>query len=268
VSLLDAVRDELRADGSVRGRRVAVLLPLGAPLTSALTAAGAHVTATGAEVVVADGRVGLSRPGSPAIAVRDGRWAGLLDDAAGRSTVLAIADATNLLLSGKRLAVVGYDPVGRSVARHARGMNAQVTVCEVEPLAALEAHRDGFDLLPIEDAVAVTDVVVSASELPAAAIGRLRDGTLLTAVSLPAREAHRVRERVDEVTLDGGRSVFVVHPGRQLPAELVELSLVAHALAARHLLLHGAALEPGLHPLPLELDEEIARRQLDELGLR
>jgi adenosylhomocysteinase len=167
-----------------------------------------------------------------------------------------------------------------------------VIVCEVDPFAALEAYHDGFDVLSIEDACAVADIVMTATgtreALPLAAIERLPDGALLAntggiddefkvpALRERALETRQVREHVEEFVLEEGRSVFVVGAGVVVnlsageghPVEIMDLTFGVQALAARHLLLHGADLEPRVHLLSAEIDEGIARRKLEALGLR
>jgi adenosylhomocysteinase len=147
-------------------------------------------------------------------------------------------------------------------------------------------------VLPTEEACAVADIVMTATgtrgALPPAAIERLRDGALLANTggiddefSMPAlREratgTRRVRESVEEFVLDEGRSVFVIGDGAVVnltageghPVEIMDLTFAVQALAARHLLLHGAGLEPRVHLLPNEIDEGIARRKLEALGLQ
>jgi adenosylhomocysteinase len=238
--------------------------------------------------MVADGTLKV-----PCIAANDARCKYLFDNryGSGQSTVMAVADATNLLVAGKRFAVVGYGWVGKGVARRARGLGAEVIVCEVDPFAALEAFHDGFEVLPVEAACAVADIVMTASgtrgSLPAAAIERLRDGALLAnaggiddefsvaALRERALETRQVRESVEEFVLDEGRSVFVVGDGVVVnlsageghPVEIMDLTFAVQALAARYLLQHGAGLEPTVHLLPYEIDEGIALRKLAALGL-
>jgi adenosylhomocysteinase len=370
--VLNTVRDQLLEEGSVRGRRLAVILPVEpktAYLAAVLKEAGADVTVAfqgamvhddvadelrgrGVEVfarrgstheeelgyfeevlkrrpeVVIDDRadvirlahtthpevlqdlIGASEETTsgvlalrameadgtllvPCIAANDARCKYLFDNryGSGQSTVFAVADSTNLLIAGKKLAVIGYGWVGKGVARRARGLGAEVIVCEVDPFAALEAFHDGFDVLTVEAACAVADIVMTATgtrgSLPPAAIERLRDGALLANTggiddefSVPllrerAAETRIVREHVEEFVLDEGRSVFVVGDGVVVnlaageghPVEIMDLTFAVQALAARYLLEHGAGLEPKVHLLPHEIDEGIAFRKLETLGL-
>ncbi len=370
--VLGAVREQLVEEGAVRGRRVAVILPIEpktAYLAAMLAEAGAEVAvafqgsmvhddvaaalaARGVEVfarrgstpeeelrsfaevlsrrpeVVIDDRadvirlahtthrealadlIGASEETTsgvlalrameadgtlevPCIAANDARCKYLFDNryGSGQSTVAAVMDATNLLVAGKRFVVVGYGWVGKGIARRARGLGAEVIVCEVDPFAALEAHHDGFAVMTAEAACSVADIVMTATgtraSLPPAAIERLRDGALLAnagavddefsvaALRDRALEAHRVREHVEEFVLDPDRSVFVVGDGVVVnlsageghPVEIMDLTFSVQALAARHLLRHGAELEPRVHLLPHEIDEGIAFRKLEALGL-
>jgi adenosylhomocysteinase len=230
----------------------------------------------------------------PCIAANDARCKYLFDNryGSGQSTVQAVLDNTNLLLAGRRLVVAGYGWVGKGVARRARGMGARVIVSEVDPFAALEAYHDGYDVLPLEEACEVADVVMTATgvrrALPLAAIERLKDGALLANTGAVddefdvaelrerALETREVRPNVEEFKLDEDRSVFVVGAGVVVnlsageghPVEIMDLTFSVQALSARHLLLHAREMAPGVHSLPAEIDEAIARDKLDALGLR
>ena len=230
----------------------------------------------------------------PCIAANDARCKYLFDNryGSGQSTVQAVLDNTNLLLAGRRLVVVGYGWVGKGVARRARGMGARVIVSEVDPYAALEAYHDGYDVLPLEEACEAADVVMTATgvrrALALAAIERLRDGALLAntgavddefdVAELRERALHTriVRPNVEEFVLEEGRSVFVVgggvvvnlSAGEGHPVEIMDLTFSVQALSARHLLVNAATMSPGVHRLPAEIDEAIARDKLDALGLR
>jgi adenosylhomocysteinase len=367
-------RDELAADGSVRGRRIAVILPLEpktAFLAAALADAGAAVAVAFQGVMVHDdvaaglaarGVAVFARRGStpeeelgffeqvlerrpevviddradvvrlahtthpevlrdllgaseettsgvlalrameadgtlrvPVIAANDARCKYLFDNryGSGQSTVAAVMDATNLLLAGKALAVVGYGWVGKGISRRARGMNARVIVCEVDPFAALEAYHDGFEVLPAHEACEVADVVMTATgcrgALPPTAIERLRDGAILANaggindefdVAGLEQRAIEVREarapHVLEYVLEDARSIFVVGGGRAVNlsageghgVEIMDLSFGVQALSTRHLLVHAHDLEPRVHLLPPEIDAQVARWKLDALGLR
>jgi len=229
----------------------------------------------------------------PCIAANDARCKHLFDNryGSGQSVVMALLDTTNLMMGGTCVAVVGYGWVGKGVARVARGMGARVVVAEVDAVAALEAHHDGFDVAPVVDACATADWVITATAcrgaLPVRAIEQCRDGAVLANAGGPADEIdvaglrdraaamRTVRHNVDEYTLDPGRSVFVVGDGRCVnlsageghPIEIMDLTFAVQGLAARHLVLHAHELEPGVHALPAGIDDQIARDKLDALGL-
>jgi adenosylhomocysteinase len=203
-----------------------------------------------------------------------------------------VLDTTNLLLAGKRFVVVGYGWVGKGIARRARGFNARVVVCEVDPFAALEAYHDGFEVLPVAEACETADFVMTATgvrgALPPEAIDRLPDGAVIAnaggiddefdvpALRGRALSVGEVRPGIEEVQLDEGRSIFVagagvvvnLSTGEGHPVEIMDLTFAVQALSARYLLQHAHELEPRVHTLPAEIDEQIARWKLDALGVR
>jgi adenosylhomocysteinase len=231
----------------------------------------------------------------PVLAANDARCKHLFDNryGSGQSTLAAVLDATNLLLAGKTLVVVGYGWVGKGIARRGRGLNARVVVCEVDPLAALEAYHDGFEVLPVGEACEVADVVLTATgcrdAVPPESIERLRDGAILAnaggiddefGVAALRDRALEVREarppHVREYVLERGRSIFVVGDGVVVNlsageghgVEIIDLSFGVQVLCARHVLLHGRELSPGVHAPPPEIDEQVARWKLEALGVR
>ena len=371
--VLNRVRDQLREDGSVRGKRIAVILPIEpktAYLAAVLADAGAEVTvafqgimvhddvaaglaARGVGVfakrgstheeelqyfeevltrrpeVVIDDRADVIRLAHtthpevletlrgaseettsgvialrameadgtlkvPCIAANDARCKYLFDNryGSGQSAVMAMLDSTNLLMAGKRFVCVGYGWVGKGIARRARGMGAEVTVCEVEPFAALEAYHDGYEVAPLLDACRSADFVLTATgvrhSLGTEAIEALPDGAVIAnaggiddefdvpELEARATEVRQARRNVDEYVLPDGRSIFVVGKGACVnlsageghPAEIMDLTFSVQALSARYLMLNGPSLEPKVHTLPAEIDETIARMKLESLGLR
>src|SRR5207237_5449957 len=152
--------------------------------------------------------------------------------------------------------------------------------------------HDGFEVLPVAEACASADIVMTATgvrgSLPPEAIDRLPDGALLanaggiddefdvTALRARALSLSEARPGVEEIKLAENRSVFVVgggvvvnlSAGEGHPVEIMDLTFAVQALAARYLLEHGGSMRPAVHPLPAEIDEEIARMKLDALGLR
>jgi adenosylhomocysteinase len=223
----------------------------------------------------------------PAIAANDARCKHLFDNryGTGQSTLAAIDRLTNLTFAGREFCIVGYGWVGKGLARYATGEGGRVTVVEVDPVAALEAHMDGHRVARLEDALPDAEVLITATgaidAVPREALPLLKDGAVLANGGHHEREiaidglgpGDEVRPGVAEHVLDDGRRVYVLAEGRQTnvaggdghPVEIMDLSFSVQALAA-HLLAQGG-LEPGLQPFPAALDAEIARTKLATLGI-
>ena len=223
----------------------------------------------------------------PAIAANDALCKHLFDNryGTGQSTLAAIDRLTNLTFPGREFCIVGYGWVGKGLARAARGAGGRVTVVEIDPVAALEAHMDGHRVARLEAALPDADVLISATGaidcVPREALAYLKDGVLIANGGHHEREVaidglgpgEEVRPGVTEHDLGEGRRAYVLAEGRQTnvaggdghPVEIMDLSFSVQALAA-HLLASGG-LEPGLHSFPDELDREIARTKLATLGL-
>lgn len=229
----------------------------------------------------------------PVIAGNDACCKHLFDNryGSGQSVVTTVLDRTNRLMAGARVVVVGYGWVGKGVARVAAGLGGRVTVTEVDPLAALEAHHDGFDVAPVAQACAAADFVITCSGARHAvgddAVDRCSDGAVLAnaagiddefdvrALARRARSVREARPCVTEYVLADSRSIFVVGGGHCVnlsaaeghPVEVMDLTFAVQGLAASHLLAHGATMTPGLHELPPEIDDWIAREKLIALGI-
>jgi len=223
----------------------------------------------------------------PAVAANDARCKHLFDNryGTGQSTLAAIDRLTNLSFAGREFCIVGYGWVGKGLALYARGQGGRVTVVEVDPVAALEAHMDGHRVASLEDALPDADVVIAATgaidAVPAESIPLLKDGVVLAngghherEIAIDALgEGEEVRPGVVERGIPGGGSAYVLVDGRQTnvaggdghPVEIMDLSFSVQALSA-HLLAAGG-LEPGLHRFPANLDAEIARTKLATLGI-
>ena len=222
----------------------------------------------------------------PAIAANDAWSKHLYDNryGTGQSTIAAILRLTNLAGAGKEFCIVGYGWVGKGLARYAEGMGGRVTVIEVDPVPALEAHMDGHRVAGLEG-LARADVVITATG-GIDAVGRdafphLRDGVILANAGHHDREidvdalgpGEEVRPGITRHELLGGRRAYLLADGRLVniagadghPVEIMDLSFSVQALAA-HLIARGG-LEPGVQRLPAELDREIARTKLETLGV-
>jgi adenosylhomocysteinase len=205
----------------------------------------------------------------------------------GQSALDGILRATNLLLAGQTLVVVGYGATGRGIALRARGAGATVIVCEIDPMRALEARMEGFDVMPALEAAEHGDVFVTVTGnrdvLRREHFERMKDGAILAnaghfdvEISLPdlGEERRTVLPLVDEYVVAGRRlnllargRVVNLAAGEGHPAAVMDVSFAIHALAVEELVLRGDALAPGVHPVPEAIDREVARLKLASLGV-
>src|SRR3954470_19281915 len=204
----------------------------------------------------------------------------------GQSTLDGILRATNVLLAGHTVVVLGYGVTGRGVALRARGAGASVIVCEVDPMAALEARMEGYEVMPVLVAAERGDVFVTVTGVRGALgrehFERMKDGAILAnaghfdvEIDVPALGAAReVRPLVAEHEI-GDRRLYLLAGGRVVnlsaaeghPAAVMDVSFALHALAVRELVTRGDELEPGVHPVPGAIDSEVARLKLESLGV-
>jgi adenosylhomocysteinase len=253
--------------------------------------AGTEETTTGVirlRALERDGKLGF-----PVVAVNEARTKHLFDNryGTGQSTIDGIIRATNVLLAGGRFVVAGYGWVGRGVAQRARGMGAHVVVTEVDPVRALEAAMDGFEVMPMERAAEIGDVFCTATGdknvIARAHFERMKDGAILAntghfnveieiaALRDLAVETREARAQVDEFTLADGRRLYLIADGRLVnlaaaeghPAIVMDMSFANQALAAEWVVANGAGLERRVYDVPKEIDEEIARLKLATMGL-
>jgi adenosylhomocysteinase len=236
----------------------------------------------------ADGRLAC-----PVLAVNEARAERVFNDhyGTGQSTLDGILRATNLLLAGRTVVVLGYGPTGRGIALRARGAGAQVVVCEIDPVAGLDARMEGFEVLPSLRAAERGDVFITVTGAPAVLgaphFERMKDGAVLAnaghfdvEIDLVAlREvggpAQRVRPLVDQHVLADGRRLNLLASGRVVnlaageghPASVMDLSFALQALSVEYLAGAGRDLGPGVHPVPDDIDREVARLKLLSLGV-
>jgi adenosylhomocysteinase len=230
----------------------------------------------------------------PILAVNDAKTKHLFDNryGTGQSTIDGILRATNKLLAGSTFVVLGYGWCGRGVASRARGLGAHVIVTEVDPLPALEAVMDGFQVMPAPEAVRRGDVFVTVTgNIHVLALDHFRamkDGAIvansghfnveldLDALRKESKGVRTVRPFVEEYTLPQGKRVFVLGEGRLInlaaaeghPASVMDMSFANQALGIEYLLSHARELKPNVYPIPKALDEEIARLKLEALGVK
>lgn len=209
----------------------------------------------------------------------------------GQSALDGILRATNVLLAGRTLVVVGYGSCGRGVAARARGMGAAVTVCEVDPVKALEAKLEGFDVAPAIEAAAKGDIFVTVTGnrdvLTGEHFARMRDGVILAnaghfdvevsladLATLSDGPPVEVRPLVERYVVNGKR-LHLLAGGRVVnlaaaegyPASVMDLSFTNQALAVEALVTEPGRFAPGVHGVPQEMDAEMARLKLASLGI-
>jgi adenosylhomocysteinase len=231
--------------------------------------------------------------GFPIVAVNEALTKHLFDNryGTGQSTIDGIIRATNVLLAGRRFVVCGYGWTGRGVALRARGMGSHVIITEVDPVRALEALMDGYEVMPIERAAEVGDIFCTATGdknvISRAAIERLKDGAILSntghfnvEIEIPAlRElavaTREARPEVEEFEFADGRRVYLIGEGRLVnlaaaeghPAAVMDMSFANQALSAEYVVAHADELEPRVYVVPEEIDREIARLKLESMGV-
>jgi adenosylhomocysteinase len=229
----------------------------------------------------------------PLIALNEGRAKDLFDHryGTGQSTLDGVLRATNVLLAGRRVVVVGYGRCGRGVAARAAGAGAQVIVCEVDPLAALEAAMDGYEVMPAAAAAEQGDLFVTATGNRGALRGehfdRMRDGAILCnaghfdveidkpALAERATARREVRPFVEELVVSGGRRLYLLAEGRVVnlaaaeghPAAVMDVIFACQALAAEHLVSNRGQLRAGVQPLPEAIDAQVARLKLASMAV-
>ncbi len=231
--------------------------------------------------------------GFPVIAVNDAKTKHFFDNryGTGQSTIDGIIRATNILLAGRRFVVAGYGWCGRGVAMRARGMGSHVIVTEVDPLRALEAAMDGYEVLPMERAAQVGDIFVTAtgdkSVITRDHIEQMKDGAILAntghfnvEIDIPAlrslaTETRTLRQFVDEFKLEDGRRIYLIADGRLVnlsaaeghPAQVMDMSFANQALSAEFVVGNAASLERKVYAVPEEIDQEIARLKLETMDV-
>lgn len=247
-------------------------------------------TTTGVEQLAAldaDGRLSI-----PAIAVNSARMKYLLDNryGTGQSTWDAVMRATNLLVAGKAVVIVGYGWCGKGLAGRARGLGARVIVCEIDEIKAVEAVLEGFAVAPLERALPGADIVLTATGRPGVIaekeLGLIKDGALLAnaghfgfeidrnALEEAAVRSEEARAGVSAYAFADGRTVYLLGRGELVnlsvgdghPVEIMDISFGLQALSLEHLALHHATLTAGVHPVPDAVERAVARVVLSTLG--
>ena len=229
----------------------------------------------------------------PSIAVNNAQTKHFFDNryGTGQSTLDGIIRATNILLAGRTLVVVGYGWCGKGVALRARGMGSNVVVTEIDPIKAVEAVMDGFRVMPIAAAAKIGDIFVTVTGnrhvIDRDHFASMKDGAIvansghfdlelnLVALRELSGEPETLRPFVQEYKLSDGRRIMVLGEGRLInlaaaeghPASVMDMSFANQALSVEYLVKNKGKLEPGVHLLPKEVDQEIASLKLRALGM-
>ena len=229
----------------------------------------------------------------PIVSVNDADTKHLFDNrfGTGQSTIDAILRSTNLLLAGRNFVVCGYGMCGRGVASRARGMGAKVIVTEVNPVTALEAAMEGYQVMSLRDAARIGDIFVTVtgdtSVIRREHMELMKDGAVLAnsghfdvEIDKPGLESlatgvRRIREFVDEYRLGDGRRIHLLGEGRLVnltaaeghPAAVMDMSFANQALAAEWVVREAEGLRPAVYEVPAELDAEVARLKLHAMGI-
>ena len=229
----------------------------------------------------------------PVIAVNDANTKHFFDNryGTGQSTIDGITRATNVLWAGKKVVVCGYGWCGRGVAMRASGLGAHVIVCEVDPLRALEAVMDGYWVMPLIEAAEIGDIFISVTGdinvLDEAHFAVMKDGVILAnsghfndEINIPvlekqAKQKRSLRRFVDDYELADGRHIFLLGEGRLVnlaaaeghPASVMDMSFANQALCSEYMVKRKEPLAAALHPVPREIDNEVARLKLHSMGV-
>lgn len=231
----------------------------------------------------------------PAIAVNDAQTKHLFDNryGTGQSTMDGIIRATNMLIAGRTVVVAGYGWCGKGVAMRARGLGANVIVCEVNPIRAIEAVMDGFRVMPMSEAASQGDIFITVTGnrhvIDREHFAAMRDGAILAnsghfdveinlmALAEMSQSRQQLRPFVEEYRLKGsGKRIIVLGEGRLInlaaaeghPASVMDMSFANQALSCEYLVRNRGKLAPGIHRVPQEVDMQIASLKLEAMGIR
>jgi len=229
----------------------------------------------------------------PIIAINDAQTKHFFDNryGTGQSTLDGITRATNILWAGKKVVVCGYGWCGRGLAMRARGMGAHVIVIEVEPVYALEAVMDGYQVMPLLEAATIGDIFITVTGdknvIDKKHFEVMKDGAILansghfnaeiniTALEAMSKKKRTVRTYVEEYTLGDGRCLYLLGEGRLInlaaaeghPASVMDMSFANQALCMEYMVQNKGKLDIRVHPVPEEIDSEVARLKLKAIGV-
>ena len=252
---------------------------------------GCEETTTGIHRLRAMDRAGLLR--FPMVMVNEADCKHMFDNryGTGQSVWDGINRTTNLIVAGKYVVVSGYGWCGKGVALRAKGLGAKVVVTETDPVRALEAVMDGYEVMPMREAAKLGDMFVTVTGcsgvITAEHFETMKDGAILTnaghfdvevdmaGLNALAVDKYEARHNIQGYVLPNGKTLFTIAEGRLVnlaagdghPAEIMDMSFAVQALGAEYLAQHRDELKPGVLSFPRELDEAVARRKLAAMGV-
>jgi len=224
----------------------------------------------------------------PIVAVNDAQTKRFFDNryGTGQSTIDGITRATNILWAGRKVVVCGYGWCGKGIAKRAQGMGAQIIVAEVNPIPALEAAMDGYQVMPLIEACKIGEVFITATGdanvIDKAHFTHMKDGAIVAnsghfnvEINIPALESlakskRRIRPFVDEYALADEHRIYLLGEGRLInlaaaeghPASVMDMSFANQALCVEYLTKMKGQLKPDVYPVPEEIDQEVGRLKL------
>ena len=252
---------------------------------------GCEETTTGIHRLRAMAKAGTLR--FPMIMVNEADCKHMFDNryGTGQSVLDGIMRTTNLIVAGKYVVVSGYGWCGKGVSLRAKGMGAKVIVTETDPIRALEAHMDGYEVMPMAEAAKLGDIFVTVTGCSGVItrehFATMKNGAILTnaghfdvevdmaGLEEMAVEKYEARHNIQGFVLPGGKTLFTIAEGRLVnlaaadghPAEIMDMSFAIQALSSKYLAEHRDELKPGVIPVPRELDEDVARIKLAAMGI-
>lgn len=231
----------------------------------------------------------------PVVAVNDAYTKYLFDNryGTGQSSLDAIMGTTNMLIAGKNFTVCGYGWCGRGIATRAQGLGANVIVTEVDPIRALEARMDGFRVMPIREAVKISDIIITVTGniniISGDDFKYMKDGCMICNsghfnveinrqdLEAQSTSVKTVRESIEEFTMKDGRKLYLLADGRLVnlaaasgqghPAEIMDMSFAVQALSAKYILNNNGKMDIGVMKAPDDIDYEVSSLKLQSMGI-
>lgn len=252
---------------------------------------GCEETTTGIHRLKAMARAGELK--FPMVMVNDADCKHMFDNryGTGQSVWDGILRTTNLVIAGKYVVVSGYGWCGKGVALRGKGLGAKIIVTETDPVRALEAVMDGYEVMPMAEAAKLGDIFITVTGCSGVIIKEhilsMKDGAIVSnaghfdvevdmaGLREIAVEEYEARHNIKGYVLPNGRTVFAIADGRLVnlaaadghPAEIMDMSFAIQALSAQFLAQRGSSLEPGVIPVPRDIDEAVACRKLAAMGI-